>query len=301
MRVIYSPRYELDLGDHIWPTVKYRRIAERLVAERILDPSHLVAPETCSWDDLALVHTSEYLDKVRHGTLSDEDIRTLELPWMPELADGFRLMTGGSCQVGELALRDGVSVHLGGGLHHAFPNHGEGFCLFNDVAVAIRRLQRAGRIERAVVVDLDVHHGNGTAVVFERDSSVFTFSMHQQHNYPMFKPRSDLDIGLGDATADRDYLNRLGEALSRVLATAPQLVFYLAGADPFERDRLGGLALTAEGLRRRDRMVFESAHDAGAPVAVVLAGGYAVDVEDTVDVHVGTVVEALRVPRSLRR
>jgi acetoin utilization deacetylase AcuC-like enzyme len=293
VRVLYSPRYELDLGDHIWPTVKYRRIAERLVAERILDPSDLVAPESCSWDDLALVHTSEYLGKVRLGTLSDEDIRTLELPWMPELAEGFRLMTGGTCQTAELALRDGVSVHLGGGLHHAFPNHGEGFCLFNDVAVAIRRLQRAGRIQCAAVVDLDVHHGNGTAVVFEDDPSVFTFSMHQQHNYPMFKPRSDLDIGLGDATGDHDYLNRLSEALPRVLATAPQLVFYLAGADPFERDRLGGLALTFEGLRRRDRMVFESARAADASVAVVLAGGYAVDVEDTVEVHVGTVIVAI--------
>ena len=265
------------------------------MAERILDASDLIAPEPCSWDDLALVHTSEYLDKVRTSTLSDDDIRTLELPWMAELADGFRMMSGGTCQAAGLALRDGVSVHLGGGLHHAFPNHGEGFCLFNDVAVAIRRLQRDGSIERAAIVDLDVHHGNGTAVVFESDPSVFTFSMHQQHNYPMFKPRGDLDIGLGDATGDRDYLNRLREALPRVLASAPQLVVYLAGADPFERDRLGGLALTFEGLRRRDRMVFESARAAGAPVAVVLAGGYATDVEDTVEVHVGTVVEALGV------
>ena len=295
MRVIYSPRYELDLGEHIWPTIKYRRIAERLVAERILDASDLIAPEPCSWDDLALVHTSEYLDKVRNSTLSDDDIRTLELPWMAELADGFRMMSGGTCQAAGHALRDGVSVHLGGGFHHAFPNHGEGFCLFNDVAVAIRRLQRDGSIERAAIVDLDVHHGNGTAAVFERDPSVFTFSMHQQHNYPMFKPRGDLDIGLGDATGDRDYLNRLREALPRVMASVPQLVVYLAGADPFERDRLGGLSLTFEGLRRRDRMVFESARDAGAPVAVVLAGGYAEDVEDTVEVHVGTVIEALRV------
>ena len=295
MRVIYSPRYELDLGEHIWPTIKYRRIAERLVAERILDASDLIAPEPCSWDDLALVHTSEYLDKVRNSTLSDDDIRTLELPWMAELADGFRMMSGGTCQAAGHALRDGVSVHLGGGFHHAFPNHGEGFCLFNDVAVAIRRLQRDGSIERAAIVDLDVHHGNGTAVVFERDLSVFTFSMHQQHNYPMFKPRGDLDIGLGDATGDRDYLNRLREALPRVMASVPHLVVYLAGADPFERDRLGGLSLTFEGLRRRDRMVFESARDAGAPVAVVLAGGYAEDVEDTVEVHVGTVIEALGV------
>lgn len=293
MRVIYSPRYELDLGEHIWPTVKYRRIAERLVAERILDASALVTPQPCSWEDLALVHSTEYLDRVRTETLSDDDIRTLELPWMPGLADGFRLMTGGTCQTAELALRDGVSVHLGGGLHHAFPNHGEGFCLFNDVAVAIRRVQHAGLIRRAAIVDLDVHHGNGTAVVFERDPSVFTFSIHQQHNYPMFKPRSDLDIGLGDATGDRDYLDRLRTALPRALASAPELVFYLAGADPFARDRLGGLALTFEGLRARDRQVFQAARAAGAAVAVVLAGGYAADVEDTVEAHVSTVIEAL--------
>lgn len=293
MRVIYSPRYELDLGEHIWPTIKYRRIAERLVSERIVDHSAMVVPQPCSWDDLALVHTIEYLEKVRNGTMSDLDIRTLELPWRQELADGFRLMSGGTCQAAELALQDGICVHLGGGLHHAFPSHGEGFCLFNDVAVAIRRLQHAGRIERAAVVDLDVHHGNGTAVVFHEDPSVFTLSLHQQHNYPMLKPRSDLDIGLSDATGDRDYLNRLSEALPRALAVEPQLVLYLAGADPFIRDCLGGLALTFEGLRARDRQVFDVARAAGAAVAVVLAGGYAADVEDTVDVHVGTIIEAI--------
>ena len=292
MRVIYSPRYELDLGDHIWPTVKYRRIAERLVAERIIDASALLTPEPCSWDDLALVHSTEYLDKVRTGTLSDEDIRMLELPWRSELGDGFRLMSGGTCQAAEFALEDSVCVHLGGGLHHAFPNHGEGFCLFNDVAAAIRRLQRNGRIARAAIVDLDVHQGNGTAVIFHGDPSVFTLSLHQQHNYPMLKPRSDLDVGLPDATGDRDYLAQLRTALPRALSIEPQLVFYLAGADPFMRDRLGGLALTFGGLRARDRQVFESAGAVGAAVAVVLAGGYAADVEDTVDVHVGTVIEA---------
>jgi acetoin utilization deacetylase AcuC-like enzyme len=295
VRVIYSPRYELDLGDHIWPTVKYRRIAERLVAERVIDASALVTPERCSWDDLALVHSTEYLDKVRTGTMSDEDIRMLELPWRPELADGFRLMSGGTCQAAEIALADRVCVHLGGGLHHAFPSHGEGFCLFNDVATAIRRLQRDGRIARAAIVDLDVHQGNGTAVIFHGDASVFTLSLHQQHNYPMLKPRSDLDVGLADGAGDRDYLDRLRSALPQAMAIEPQLVFYLAGADPFMRDRLGGLALTFEGLRARDRLVFEAARAAGAAVAVVLAGGYAADVEDTVDVHVGTVIEAIEV------
>jgi acetoin utilization deacetylase AcuC-like enzyme len=295
VRVIYSPHYELDLGDHIWPIAKYRRIAERLVAERVIDASALLTPEPCSWDDLALVHTKEYLDKVRTGTLNEEEIRTLELPWSPGLADGFRLMTGGTCLACERAAGDRLSIHLGGGLHHAFPNHGEGFCLFNDVAVATRRLQRQGRIARAAIVDLDVHQGNGTAVVFEHDPSVFTVSLHQQHNYPMFKPRSDLDVGLSDATGDREYLERLKTALPRAFDSRPELVVYLAGADPFSRDRLGGLALTFAGLRARDRMVFEASRSAGAAVAVVLAGGYAVDVEDTVEVHVGTVIEAVDV------
>jgi acetoin utilization deacetylase AcuC-like enzyme len=298
VQIVYSADYEIDLPGHIWPTTKYRRIAERLVAEHIVDYSSLVPPEACSWEDLALVHAQEYLEKVRGGLLTEEDIRTLELPWMPGLEDGFRLMTGGTMVAADRALEQGAAIHLGGGFHHAFPGHGEGFCLFNDVAVAIRRLQRDGRIERAAIVDCDVHHGNGTAVVFEGDASVFTFSIHQQHNYPLFKPRSDLDVGLADGTGDREYLARLGEALPVVMGTRPQLVAYLAGADPFKEDRLGGLALTFDGLRRRDRAVFDAARATNAAVVVVLAGGYAVDVEDTVDVHVGTVCEALALEAS---
>jgi acetoin utilization deacetylase AcuC-like enzyme len=287
--IVYSPRYEVDLPGHIWPTAKYRRTAERLVAEHAVPYESLKPPETCSWEDLALVHTGEYLAKVRDGTLTDEEIRTLELPWVPDLAQRFRLMTGGTCVAAELALDEGVAVHLGGGFHHAFPNHGEGFCLFNDVAVAIRRLQLGGRIQRAAIVDCDVHQGNGTAVVFERDPSVFTFSIHQQHNYPLFKPRSDLDIGLADGAGDAEYLSRLNEALPAVMRSRPQLVAYLAGADPFEADRLGGLALTFEGLRGRDRDVWKASRAAGAAFVVVLAGGYAADIEDTVEVHVNTV------------
>lgn len=297
MSIVYSPRYELDLGGHIWPTAKYRLIAERLVAGRIVDAGELIEPAAASWDDLALVHTGEYLTKVRHGTLSEEEIQTLELPWRPELVDGFRLMTGGTCIAAELALQQGAAMHLGGGLHHAFPNHGEGFCLFNDIGVAIRKLQEAGRITRAAVVDCDVHHGNGTAVVFERDPAVFTFSIHQQHNYPLFKPRSSLDIGLDDGAGDAEYLARLAGALPAILASSPDLIVYVAGADPFERDRLGGLGLTFDGLRRRDAAVFESARSANVPVVTLLAGGYAEDVEDTVDVHLGTVLEMLRVQR----
>lgn len=289
MRVVYSPKYEIDLGGHIWPTVKYRLVAERLAAERVVPAADLVAPMECSWDDLALVHTLEYLSKVRTGALTEDEIRTLELPWLPELVDGFRLMTGGTCLAAELALEDGSAAHLGGGLHHAFPNHGEGFCLFNDIAVAIRRLQGAGRIRRAAVIDCDVHHGNGTAMVFERDPAVFTFSIHQQNNYPLFKPRSDLDVGLADGAGDGEYLARLSAALPVVMRSSPDLVVYVAGADPFREDRLGGLDLSFEGLRNRDAAVFAATHAAGVPVTVVLAGGYATAVEDTVEVHVGTV------------
>jgi len=290
VHIVYSPKYELDLRGHIWPTVKYRLIAERIVAEHLVDATELVPPVPCSWEELALVHTFEYLTKVRNGALTADEIQMLELPWLPELVEGFRLMTGGTCIAAELALDHGSAIHLGGGLHHAYPGHGEGFCLFNDIAVAIRRLQRSGRIERAAVVDCDVHQGNGTAMIFERDPTVFTCSIHQQHNYPLFKPPSDLDIGLADGARDAEYLARLAYALPVVLASSPDLLMYVAGADPFRHDRLGGLSLSFEGLRRRDAAVFAAARSASLPVAVVLAGGYAADVEDTVNVHAGTVV-----------
>jgi acetoin utilization deacetylase AcuC-like enzyme len=247
-----------------------------------------VEPRQSSWDELALVHTPEYLAKLRDNTLTEDEITTLELPWRSEFAEAFRVMVGGTCAAGMAALEDGRAAHLGGGLHHAFASHGEGFCPLNDVAVAIRLLQRDRDIVRAAVVDLDVHHGNGTAMIFERDPSVFTFSMHQQHNYPFFKPRSDLDIGLEDGAGDDQYLTELRGGLARVMTSAPEIVVYLAGADPFERDQLGGLRLTKAGLRERDRLVIDASSAAGVPIVTVLAGGYAEDVQDTVDIHVAT-------------
>jgi acetoin utilization deacetylase AcuC-like enzyme len=266
----------------------------------------IVEPDAASWDELALVHTREYLGKMRGGTLSPEEVAELELPWSREMVDGFRLMVGGTikaakiaCGLGEFAVphsavphsSSGIACHIGGGLHHAFPNHGEGFCPFNDVAVAVRVLQAFG-VERIAVVDLDVHHGNGTAFVFESDARVFTFSMHQQHNYPMWKPRGSLDVGLPDGVRDATFLTELEHALPKVMASDPQCVFYLAGADPYQDDQLGGLRLTCEGLRRRDRMVIEAVRAAGVPLAVTLAGGYARRVEDTVAIHVATIEEA---------
>ena len=288
MKVVYSPRYEVQLPGHIWPTGKYR-----LIAESLQGPFTFVEPEPAGWDDLALVHAPDYLRKLRDDTLSAQEIATLELPWTSGMADAFRLMTGGTIAASRLALEEGVAAHLGGGLHHAFAGHGEGFCPLNDVAVAVRVLQRDTAARRAAIVDLDVHHGNGTAMIFERDDSVFTFSMHQQHNYPLFKPRGDLDIGLEDGAGDARYLDLLAAALPRVVSgaggAAPDIVIYVAGADPFEGDRLGGLALTRRGLLERDRMVIAAVRGAGIPLAVVLAGGYAAEVADTVGIHAATV------------
>jgi acetoin utilization deacetylase AcuC-like enzyme len=337
LKIVYSARYHIDIGPHVFPTLKYRLVydaltkrgresfssAAELAARRENDSRPLfVEPEPASWAELGLVHTPDYLAKMRDGAMTDEDIAQLELPWSQEMVDGFRLMVGGTIQAALLAcglegtslkaqgsstsdfrletsdfrgaaFRDAefrVAVHIGGGLHHAFPNHGEGFCPFNDVAVAARVLQTRG-VERIAIVDLDVHHGNGTAFIFESDRTVFTLSIHQQHNYPMWKPRGTLDIGLADGAHDATYLRELERALPAVMATRPQCVFYLAGADPYEDDQLGGLRLTKDGLRQRDRMVIRAAREAGSALVVTLAGGYARKVEDTVAIHVATIEE----------
>jgi acetoin utilization deacetylase AcuC-like enzyme len=226
-----------------------------------------------------------------------DDLAQLELPWSAEIVECFRLMVGGTIRAARLAAAGradaAVVCHLGGGLHHAFPNHGEGFCVFNDVAVAVRVLQ-AENVERHAIVDLDVHHGNGTAFIFESDPRVFTFSMHQQHNYPMWKPQGSLDVGLADGVHDAAYLEELERALPKVLAHRPDCGFYLAGADPYEDDQLGGLRLTKAGIRRRDRIVMEAFREAGVPLVVTLAGGYARYVEDTVAIHCATIEEALQ-------
>jgi len=299
LKVVYSARYRIDIGLHVFPTDKYQRVHARLVETGVIQPADVIDPQPATWDELALVHTREYLGKMREGRLSPEDVEQLELPWSAEMVEGFRLMTGGTIQAALLAANpkshslNPVACHLGGGLHHAFPNHGEGFCPFNDVAVAARVLQSRG-LERIAIVDLDVHHGNGTAFVFESDPRVFTFSMHQQHNYPMWKPKGSLDIGLADGADDAAFLRELERALPAVMAHRPQSVFYLAGADPYEDDQLGGLRLTREGLRQRDRLVVDAVGREGVPLIVTLAGGYARRVEDTVAIHAATVEEAAR-------
>jgi acetoin utilization deacetylase AcuC-like enzyme len=311
--LVYSPAYHIEIGRHVFPTRKYALVHDLLLQRHVAAPGDFVEPEAASWEDLGLVHLPEYLEKVRLGTLDEDEQAQLEIAWSPGMVEGFRLMAGGTILAAQLALcppsppaarqrdappyedTEGVGIHLGGGFHHACEDHGEGFCLFNDVAVAIRVLKRERRISRAAIVDCDVHHGNGTAFIFAGDRSVFTFSMHQEHNYPPFKPRGSLDIHLADYTDDETYLRQLAGALPRVFASGPDIVFYLAGADPYERDQLGGLSLSKEGLRRRDRMVFAAARELGVPVVVTLAGGYARFLEDTVEIHAATVEEATRV------
>jgi acetoin utilization deacetylase AcuC-like enzyme len=242
---------------------------------------------------------------MRTGTVG-EDLARLELPWSETMVEGFRLMVGGTVAAARAACRPHptgaavpIACHIGGGLHHAFPNHGEGFCPFNDVAVAVRDLQSRG-VDRVAIIDLDVHHGNGTAFIFESDRRVFTFSMHQQHNYPMWKPAGSLDIGLPDGSGDSRFIGDLTDALPAVMAHRPQCVFYLAGADPYEDDQLGGLRLTRDGLRERDRMVIDRVTAGGIPLVVTLAGGYARYIEDTVAIHAATIAEAKKAATTRR-
>lgn len=293
---MWHEAYEVDIGPHVFPTRKYRLVKERLLAEGAIAASDLVHAEPATDDDVALVHTTEYLRKIGAGDFTLREALELEVPFSEALREASWTCAGGSILTARLALERRVAVHLGGGFHHAFPDHGEGFCLINDVAIAVRRLQKDGAIRRAAVIDLDVHHGNGTAAIFARKGDVFTFSMHQQNNYPASKPPSDLDIGLEDGCGDAEYLAALEGHLPGILAEhRPDLALYLAGADPYEHDQLGGLGLSLEGLARRDALVLESLAAARVPAAVVLAGGYALREQDTIAIHCATVRAAARV------
>ena len=293
MRIVYSPRYHLDFGSHVFPTAKYRLVADA-VACAGLAPHGFVEPVAATWDELALVHTPAYLTALRQGRLSPAEIARLEIPCDPSIVEGFRFMTGGTLTAVECALdgADRVAVHIGGGFHHAFAGHGEGFCMFNDVAVGVRRAIGRRQIGLAAVIDVDVHQGNGTAAIFAGDHRVFTASIHEQDNYPHVKPPGSIDIGLPRGTDDEAYLRALDPMVERVVARMPDLVVYVAGADPYVDDQLGRLALTREGLRRRDRLVFQALAATGVPVVVVLAGGYARRLDDTVAIHAATIDEA---------
>ncbi|MDA2912911.1 histone deacetylase [Acidobacteriia bacterium AH_259_A11_L15] len=359
-KLAYSDGYDLNLGEHVFPAIKYKLIRQKCLEEGLAAPEDFVEPPPAPDEDILRVHTREWVRKLKTGKLSARELLRLEVPYSPQLVRAFWLSAGGSTLASRLALRDACAFNLGGGFHHAYPDHGEGFCAIHDVAVALRRLQAEGPegsgIRTALVVDLDVHHGNGTAAIFGGDPSVFTLSLHQENNYPYPKPPSDLDVGLADFTGDEEYLRRLREALENAFqkfakenamklglpeagalrpATAgsgqasglevvegeaqgsgppksgppnqpeqkksqsgrgarhslekPDLIFYLAGADPYKEDQLGGLALTLEGLKERDRIVIEAAKERGIPIALTFAGGYARKLEDTITIHVNTV------------
>ena len=292
-KLVYHDRYDLRLGPHVFPSEKFRLVRDGLVAKGVADPADVLAPEPASDEDILRVHTPEWVSKLKNDTLSATERMRLEIPCSKQTVEAFWLAAGGSILAAQHAMRDGFGVNIGGGFHHAFPGHGEGFCMIHDVAVAIRRTQADGAIRTAMVVDTDVHQGNGTAAIFADDDSVFTLSIHQRDNYPVPKQRSDVDINLEDCTADDEYLEQLGQAVRKALeGFSADLIFYVGGADPYREDQLGGLWLSLGGLRRRDELVFGEAKRRGIPVAVTLAGGYARNVEDTVRIHMNTVLAA---------
>jgi len=327
-KLVYSDDYYLPIGAHVFPAEKYNRIHERLLASGVAEPSDFVVPLPASDLDVLLVHTPQYVEKLKTGTLNAREQLELEVPYSPELVRAFWLAAGGSILAADYALNDGAAFSIGGGFHHAFPDHGEGFCVIHDVAIAIRRMQRDGRIRNAMTVDCDVHQGNGTAAIFagtrtaseplpsaptstirpsrparakikmrsSHAGDVFTISLHQENNYPAWKPPSSIDVDLPDETGDDDYLAWLDNALNSGLRQfEPELLCYLAGADPYREDQLGGLSLTIDGLKRRDELVFRAAKTRGIPVMVTLAGGYALKLEDTITIHCNTVVAAKEV------
>lgn len=290
MHLWSSAAYTFPLpAGHRFPIEKYAMLRAAVVAEGIVAPDHLHDPPRVERDDLLLAHDADWVDRFTAGELTGAEVRRLGFPWSPALVERSYRAVGGTCEAAAAALDHGIAGNLAGGTHHAFPGHGEGFCVFNDVAVAIRRLQRAGRIERATIIDLDVHQGNGTHAIFAGEERVFTFSMHGAKNYPFTRVQGSLDIELPDGTEDDAYLDTLVDALPRVIAISrPDLVVYLAGADPHERDRLGRLALSAAGLARRDAFVLGTCRDVGLPVVITIAGGYGTDIAETVAIHMST-------------
>ena len=295
--VVYSDKYYVDIGAHVFPTAKYRLIKEKLGKSAvIMNRIQFVEPHPAEEKDVLRVHEKSYLDKLRHGKLSHEEMLTLEMPYSKELFESSLLCSGGTICAAGSALEKGVAVHLGGGFHHAFPDHGEGFCVLNDIAVAIKKLINERKIKKALIIDCDLHQGNGTAFIFTGDKNVFTFSIHQENNYPFYKPKSDMDIGLHDRTKNAEYLECLESRIPKIISDfKPQLIVYVAGADPYENDQIGNLALTIEGLRKRDLFVYNQARNYGIPVAVVLAGGYAINQDDTVEIHFNTVAQAAEI------
>lgn len=290
MRVFTSARYTVPLGHHSYPMDKYRLVPERLLAEGTFMQEELAEPEVATLDDVLRVHTPEYVHAFVNGTLERKAMLRVGLPWSPELVRRAFAVIGGTLGAARMALEDGAAANLAGGTHHAFADHGEGYCIFNDLVITLRRLRAEGLARRFLITDLDVHQGNGTAALCQTDSAVFTFSMHGENNYPARKERSSWDISLPDGVADEPYLDTLAQALSQLLERfTPDLIFYQAGVDVLAGDRFGKLALTMKGIGERDRLVSEFARRAGLPLVVTLGGGYARDVNRIVEAHCQTV------------
>ncbi|MDH7513852.1 MAG: histone deacetylase [Clostridiales bacterium] len=290
LSLVYSDDYwMIDVGQHVFPVKKYRAVYERLLLSGI-KKENIHLPEPATDEELLLVHTPRYIEKLKTGSLTPTEIAALELPFSPELIQFAWLVVGGTIITARLALEQGLAVHIGGGFHHAFPDHGEGFCVLNDIAVAAEKMRQEGRMKRAMIVDCDVHQGNGTAFIFAGKDDTFTFSIHQMDIYPAEKPASSLDVELWSGDGDVEYLSALRNNFPRLFFEfRPDLVFYLAGADPYKRDKLGNLRLTKEGLRERDKIVINGARALRIPVAVVLAGGYSFEFEETVTIHLNTI------------
>jgi acetoin utilization deacetylase AcuC-like enzyme len=297
MKAFYTDRFVLPLPDgHRFPMIKYARVRERCLAEGVLRPEQLIEPPVASWEELVLVHDADYLARVRDGTLDPLEQRRIGFPWSAEMVERSRRSVGATIAAARSALAEarrtgwGIAINLAGGTHHAHAGYGEGFCVFNDAAVAARVLLHAGAVRRVAILDLDVHQGNGTAAIFASEPVVFTLSVHGARNFPFRKARSSLDIELPDGAGDDAFLAAVETYVPQVLAEfRPDLVVYLAGADPYHDDRFGRLGMTKPGLAQRDRLVFSLCAQVGVPVAVAMAGGYARDTEDTVDIHVQTV------------
>ena len=292
--VVYTDKYRVNIGPHVFPTEKYAMIQNRLLEQGLITRHDIIESTSPTQEQLLLVHTPEYLDDLKNLRATARTLRS-ELPLTKEIIDAYILCAGGTIQAAEFACKNkGCGIHIGGGFHHAFPAHAEGFCYINDIAVAIRVAQRAGWCTRAFVVDCDLHQGNGTARIFQNDPSVFAFSIHQENNYPV-KEKGDLDIGLPDGADDQTYLTQMRTVIpSRLDEFKPDLVIYVAGADPYQYDQLGGLRLTKDGLKKRDELVIGYCHEKNIPLVIVLAGGYARDINDTVEIQATTCATGIR-------
>ena len=290
MQVFYTPRYYADIGPgHVFPIRKFELVRDKLLAEETLEPAELIEPAPAPLEDVLLVHTTDYITRLCDGTLTPKEIRRLGLPWSESLVQRSFFAVGGTLAATRASLANGYSSNLAGGTHHSFADRGEGFCVLNDVAIAIRATRARKLIQRAAIVDCDVHQGNGTATIFAGDDDTFTFSIHGANNYPLFKARSNLDVELIDGTSDTEYLDTLEKHLPAVLAHNPEIVFYLAGADPYKGDKLGRLGLSIDGLRERDAYVLRECYEREVPLVTVMSGGYGKDINDTIEIHCNTI------------